>query len=220
MVDGELRGGHGLLRQLHSVSPTATFNTGLLGGCNDTCVVNVNVDNGVKNSNCTTTLTVNDTVPPNFTLSPVNKTVECDGAGNQAALTAFLGSATAADQCGQPALTKVTNNFNALTPACGATGIRQHHVDCQGRVRQPEDDCGELPDQGHDGAGIDLPRAGGGGVHGQLAGACEPGDGERQRRVQLGDGERSGRGNFMLGVNQTTFTATDGAATRTRASRL
>jgi len=50
---------------------------------------------------------------------PANLTVECDGMGNQTAVDAWLGSATAQSQCDHLTL---TNDFGALTNVCGAAG--------------------------------------------------------------------------------------------------
>ncbi len=50
---------------------------------------------------------------------PANQSVECDGNGNQAALNAWLNSATFTEGCGGGT---ITNNFQALSDGCGATG--------------------------------------------------------------------------------------------------
>jgi len=65
------------------------------------------------------TITVQDTTPPVFTVKPVNKVVECDGAGNVVELQAWLGSAAATDTCTS---VRITNNCIALSDGCGATG--------------------------------------------------------------------------------------------------
>src|SRR3569832_1472991 len=55
-------------------------------------------------------------------LLDTNRTVECDGHGNQADLSAWLashGGANATDVCG--GVTR-SNNFTALSDGCGATG--------------------------------------------------------------------------------------------------
>lgn len=60
--------------------------------------------------------------PPDITTPAANLTVECDGAGNVAALNAWLasnGGAEATDECG--AVTW-TNNFAGLSDGCGETG--------------------------------------------------------------------------------------------------
>ncbi|MGB1636044.1 MAG: HYR domain-containing protein, partial [Flavobacteriales bacterium] len=70
----------------------------------------------------TATVTVEDNVDPVITLAAANSTVECDGAGNSAAFTAWLnnhGGATATDACGD--LTW-THNSTGLSDLCGATG--------------------------------------------------------------------------------------------------
>lgn len=67
-------------------------------------------------------VTVQDREKPAIVTAAVGKTVECDGAGNTAALSAWLasnGGATATDNCSTVVW---TNNFTALTAACGATG--------------------------------------------------------------------------------------------------
>jgi len=50
---------------------------------------------------------------------PSSLSVECDGAGNAAALSAWLADVTFTDGCGGAEL---TNDFVALSDACGATG--------------------------------------------------------------------------------------------------
>ncbi|MCZ7556546.1 MAG: hypothetical protein M5R41_09110 [Bacteroidia bacterium] len=67
------------------------------------------------------TINVQDTTPPALT-SASDETVECDGQGNQAALTAWLannGGATATDNCGSVSW---SHDFTALSDLCGATG--------------------------------------------------------------------------------------------------
>lgn len=51
--------------------------------------------------------------------APPNQVVECDGSGNEAALTAWLNSATFTDECADATL---RNDFQALATACGDTG--------------------------------------------------------------------------------------------------
>ncbi len=51
--------------------------------------------------------------------APANMSVECDGAGNQAELTAWLASASFTDDCSGAAL---TNDFTAFVPECGEAG--------------------------------------------------------------------------------------------------
>ena len=70
----------------------------------------------------TLTFTIVDTTPPAFLTQAADMTVECDGAGNLAALQTWLdnhGGATADDVCGDFTW---SNNFTALSDDCGATG--------------------------------------------------------------------------------------------------
>jgi len=69
----------------------------------------------------TATFTIVDTTPPAITAA-ASETVECDGAGNTAALTAWLanhGGANASDDCSG---VNWNNDYNALTSLCGSTG--------------------------------------------------------------------------------------------------
>ncbi len=71
----------------------------------------------------TATFTIEDTQGPSITTPASDETVECDGAGNTAALNAWLannGGAVASDVC-SGAVTW-SNNFTALSDDCGATG--------------------------------------------------------------------------------------------------
>ena len=67
---------------------------------------------------CDQTITVNDNTNPMIT-APASITVECDGAGNQSALEAFLAGATASDNCSD---VTIENDFTGLSDLCGATG--------------------------------------------------------------------------------------------------
>jgi hypothetical protein len=67
---------------------------------------------------CVATVRVNDVTPPTIDC-PFDLTVECDGSGNTAELTAWLGSASAFDSCG---LAGFDDNFVDLGGDCGATG--------------------------------------------------------------------------------------------------
>ncbi|KAF0187768.1 MAG: hypothetical protein FD165_2882, partial [Gammaproteobacteria bacterium] len=76
-------------------------------------------DSAGNSSSTTATFTIVDTTAPSISAAASNQTVECDGAGNTAALNAWLasnGGAVAGDTCG-----KVTwsNNFTALSDLCG-----------------------------------------------------------------------------------------------------
>jgi hypothetical protein len=98
--------------------------TALTKGCGATgsaTVTFVATDDSGNASNTTATFTIVDTTGP-IVGAASNRIVECDGAGNTAALSAWLasnGGAMATDACGS---TKWSNNFTALTAACGATG--------------------------------------------------------------------------------------------------
>ncbi|MBT8231660.1 MAG: T9SS type A sorting domain-containing protein, partial [Bacteroidia bacterium] len=68
------------------------------------------------------TFTIEDTTNPVITTPPADLTVECDGAGNQAELDAWLDSfagAVGEDLCGDATW---SHNFTALSDDCGATG--------------------------------------------------------------------------------------------------
>ncbi|MGB1074528.1 MAG: hypothetical protein ACPGYZ_10585, partial [Flavobacteriales bacterium] len=72
----------------------------------------------------TLTFTIVDTMGPVFLTTADDLTVECDGAGNTAALQAWLDNhagATATDVCGDFTW---SNDFDALSDDCGATGSR------------------------------------------------------------------------------------------------
>ncbi|NNK60242.1 MAG: HYR domain-containing protein, partial [Flavobacteriaceae bacterium] len=68
------------------------------------------------------TITVVDTTAPSIDTAASDETVECDGLGNTAALTAWLnsnGGASASDTCGNVTW---SNDYSALSDDCGATG--------------------------------------------------------------------------------------------------
>ncbi|MEO5777746.1 MAG: hypothetical protein ABIQ27_12645, partial [Flavobacterium sp.] len=70
----------------------------------------------------TQTITVIDTTAPTVDTAAVNATVQCDGNGNSAALTAWLtsnGGAEASDKCSNVVW---SNNFTTLSDGCGNTG--------------------------------------------------------------------------------------------------
>ena len=70
-------------------------------------------------STATQIITVQDITPPSFTFVPEDLTVECDGAGNTINLEAWLNSAVAIDNCGEPT---ISNNYTGLSNECGNTG--------------------------------------------------------------------------------------------------
>ncbi|MBW6499469.1 MAG: HYR domain-containing protein, partial [Bacteroidales bacterium] len=69
----------------------------------------------------TARFTIEDTTDPVWVAEPADMTVECDGSGNTAELTAWLASFSGSDICGTATVTHdyVAANFVA---ACGATG--------------------------------------------------------------------------------------------------
>lgn len=111
-------------------SVTYTHNyTAIADGCGESGSVNVmfTAHDGCGNSETrTATLTVEDTTPPNWTVNPMDLTVECDGTndpGGQitAWLTAIGNGGAATDNCGG-GVTNFTNNYAGLSDGCGATG--------------------------------------------------------------------------------------------------
>ena len=65
------------------------------------------------------TFAIFDYTAPTFDVVPENMVVECDGNGNTDALNAWLESASATDICSE---VNVTNDFDGIDAACGATG--------------------------------------------------------------------------------------------------
>lgn len=98
---------------------------GLSGSCGSTgsATFTFTASDACGNTSTTVaTFTIVDTTPPSIGLAAANQTVECDGAGNLADLNAWLannGGASASDSCGG---VNWTNNFNALSYDCGASG--------------------------------------------------------------------------------------------------
>src|SRR6185369_8511883 len=70
------------------------------------------------------TFTIQDTVPPVVT-APSSTIVECDGAGNGAALTAWQGGASALDTCSGAASPVYVEEINVA--GCGATRVITAH---------------------------------------------------------------------------------------------
>ena len=95
------------------------------GICNNTYLLKRSwkaVDNCGNESTAIQTITVQDTTAPSITVQASNLTVDCDGAGNAAQLTAWLasnGGALANDLCSNVTW---SNNFEALSDLCGNTG--------------------------------------------------------------------------------------------------
>ncbi|MCB9333928.1 MAG: HYR domain-containing protein [Lewinellaceae bacterium] len=97
----------------------------LSDGCGATGSVEVTftaTDDCGNESVTTATLTIKDETPPTIGTTASDQTVECDGAGNTAALNDWLvsnGGASATDACSGVTW---SNNFVELSDDCGATG--------------------------------------------------------------------------------------------------
>ncbi|WP_188605634.1 HYR-like domain-containing protein [Aquaticitalea lipolytica] len=91
------------------------------GSCGSFEVYYTFMDECEREINASLTVTVEDNTAPEITPGS-DMTVECDGAGNAAQLSAWLannGGATATDNCGNVTW---SNNFTSLSDLCGATG--------------------------------------------------------------------------------------------------
>ncbi len=92
-------------------------------GATGSATVTFTATDDCGNASATTaTFTIEDTTNPTIDVAASNETVECDGAGNTAALNAWLasnGGASASDDCGGVTW---SNNYSALSYDCGATG--------------------------------------------------------------------------------------------------
>jgi hypothetical protein len=91
----------------------------LCGATGAATVVFTATDDCGNSSATTATFTIADTTPPTITFCPPDTEVECDGAGNTAALNTWLNSFAATDTCGGVTL---TNDFAGLSDDCCATG--------------------------------------------------------------------------------------------------
>ena len=103
-------------------SLTITFADNSVPGCGNTEVITrtwTTTDTSGNNSSCVQVITVQDTTPPVFTITPQDTTVECDGSGNQQELGAWLAGVVAKDGCGT---VTISNNFTGLSDDCGSTG--------------------------------------------------------------------------------------------------
>ena len=98
---------------------------GLSNDCGATGMADVTftaTDDCGNSSTVTLTFTIVDTTDPSITTEASTQTVECDGAGNTAAVNAWLGNnggAVATDLCSGVTW---TNNYTGLSDECGATG--------------------------------------------------------------------------------------------------
>ncbi|MFL1012937.1 LamG-like jellyroll fold domain-containing protein, partial [Flavisericum labens] len=94
----------------------------LCGGTGSATVTFTATDDCGRTATTQATFTIEDTTDPSIDTPSSDQTVECDGAGNGAALTAWLssnGGAAASDTCGNVSW---SNNFTALSDLCGGTG--------------------------------------------------------------------------------------------------
>ena len=104
-----------------------------------------------NSSSTTATFTIEDTTAPAIDMAAMDATVECDGAGNAADLDGWLasnGGAMASDACSDVTW---SNDFDALSDDCGATGNRDLHG--HGRLRQQQQHNGYVHDRRHHGTG-------------------------------------------------------------------
>ena len=88
----------------------------------------------------TAAITVEDTTEPTIDITAADQTVECDGAGNIAELTAWIdsqGGAVATDECSEVVW---TNDHTTLSDDCGATGSTTV-------IFTATDDCGNASQQ-------------------------------------------------------------------------
>ena len=109
--------------------------------CGETGSVTVTFSASDECSNTSTitlTFTIEDTTDPSIDTEASNQTVECDGSGNTAAVTAWLannGGAVATDLCSGVTW---TNNYTGLSDDCGETGSATVTFTAT-------DDCGNAP---------------------------------------------------------------------------
>ncbi|MBA3707050.1 MAG: hypothetical protein H0W84_14445, partial [Bacteroidetes bacterium] len=100
-----------------SVNPNA-FNCNNTG---DNVVTLTVTDVNGATSTCQSTVKISDNISPVITTHASNRTVECDGGGNEVSYANWLnthGGATASDACGGT----WSNNSIGLSNGCGATG--------------------------------------------------------------------------------------------------
>ena len=93
------------------------------GATGMTTVTFTATDDCGNSSSTTATFTIEDTTAPAIDMAAMDATVECDGAGNAADLDGWLasnGGATASDACSDVTW---SNDFDALSDDCGATGM-------------------------------------------------------------------------------------------------
>ena len=110
---------------INSITWTNNYN-GLSNQCGETgdAVVTFTATDLCGNASQTTGLiTIEDTTEPSFDINPIDQTVQCDGAGNQAQYQDWLdrnGEALASDICGTAT---ITHNAAGLSNDCGETGF-------------------------------------------------------------------------------------------------
>jgi hypothetical protein len=107
-----------------NVTWSNNFN-GLSDGCGATgsaTVIFTATDDCGNERTTSATFTIQDTTAPSLDVAASDETVECDGAGNGAALNAWLdahGGASVSEMCGDVTW---SHDFEALSDECGATG--------------------------------------------------------------------------------------------------
>ena len=122
-----------------NISVTNDYPGTSVAGCGDTEIQTVTftaVDACMNMASCTATISFVDTQSPVLQVAAKDTIVECDGAGNTAALTTWLtnmGGAIASDDCDQ--MLDWTNSISGSIPGCGSNGTTRY-------IFTATDDCG------------------------------------------------------------------------------
>ena len=126
--------------------PTFEFTRTFTATATDAC------GNMAASVSCSHVITVVDTTAPTIDMAAADATVECDGAGNAADLDAWLasnGGASASDACSGVTW---SNDFDALSDDCGATGAATVTFTATDDLRQQQQHDGYVHDRRHDGS--------------------------------------------------------------------